>query len=132
VICPHCGQPGHYVNGHYECPAVRGFVFDGCCGGEVAQVSEVGSFAYRLDRCMNEIDWDIATGRIRASFYDVRLGRIESGSIADGLRAAAADCVTVNAKCVCGGLPSNIMFCAICGESNLCESGGDLEDAKAA
>jgi hypothetical protein len=36
MICPHCGQPGHYVNGHYECPVVRGFVFDGCCSGEVA------------------------------------------------------------------------------------------------
>jgi hypothetical protein len=78
-----------WVHGHGQCQNCKRNVFP-CCDGEVAQVSEVGSFAYRLNRCMNEIDWDIATGRIQASFYDVRLGRIET-SIADGLPGAAGN-----------------------------------------
>jgi hypothetical protein len=91
-LCPHCGQPGHYVNGHYECPVVRGFVFEGCCGGEVADGLP--------------------------------------GGAADDLPYRSIDLTSAQnvRPCICGGLPKNIMFCAICGTANICESEPDVDD----
>jgi hypothetical protein len=77
VICPHCGQPGHYVNGHYECPVVRGFVFDGCCSGEVAEASYAEHKRFWMDEVIREAS--------------VEMNQTRHCEVADGLPGAAGN-----------------------------------------
>jgi hypothetical protein len=77
MTCPHCGQPGHYVNGHYECPVVRGFVFDGCCSGEVAEASYAEHKRFWMDEVIREAS--------------VEMNQTRHCEVADGLPGGAGN-----------------------------------------
>jgi hypothetical protein len=101
VTCPHCGQPGHYVNGHYECPVVRGFVFDGCCSGEVAD-GLPGAAG-------NDFAWQAEP------------------SFGSNVRMGTEMPVVLARPCPCSGL-LDLAYCGICGTANICESEPDVDD----